>query len=131
MKNMAARPEYERVARNVAERWHSTHLTKRYTLRLSKRSPSIKGYRVERFEDYPTLQEILAKPSDPRIASLLRENNVTWRVFRRMVAEALIELRLNMRIIQKKHEIFIDDNVGNFLVRGVRGKKIDLVMVDG
>lgn len=123
--------EIERQARKAMMQQYTQFPAAHYTLRLSKRYPSIQHERVELFENFPTLYELRQTPLDLQTQFFVRSLPISESVLRELINKVILEIVDNARSIYKSKHIRCDFNSTNFLVTGVHEGKLELVMVDG
>ena len=118
----------ERKVRNAVLEFHQDITPKTYSLRLSKRYPSIQGKRTELYYDAPSLYELVEGIPNKRSNAFLRKNSLSSKEAQKIAVNVSEELEKN--IYHATQHLNPDFNLGSVVVLGWNGKKLDLVMVD-
>ncbi len=119
--------ETERKRRNALEELHLEIRPSTYNFFLSKRYPSVRGKRVERYYDRPSLEDFVELRKNRRMKIFLAENHVTMEKAHAMAMEVLEEFTKNCSAL----EISLDFGADQFLADSIDRKgKLNIILVD-
>jgi hypothetical protein len=128
LKPQPTSPEREIKARQLIMDLHADISPRYYNLSLSKRYPSIRGTRTERYYDRPSLSDLMEMRNNGRVRNFLRKHRIAHEQAQEFAIRTYEELMTNTSLLQG----VVDYDFGGdqFLVDSHKDGKLDLIMTD-
>lgn len=133
LKREHADERYQKAWQTMVD-FHFTHRPKHYTFEAVRQYPSIRGKRVQKYHDRPSLRDLVEQKKNRRVKEFLKTNHISLEDAHAYALETYEELSHNTdRAFQLRIGASADYlNLGDqFLVKNMDSKgKMHLIMID-